>query len=83
MVQGGLTRGISVCLCAAVLLLGAAASLAATDTARASVYFGATISGETYGGTGNAPDNLSAWETWASSTRARWKPPSPAGRSRW
>jgi hypothetical protein len=37
--------------------------LAAAPTAPASVYFGATISGETYGQTGNAPDNLSAWET--------------------
>jgi hypothetical protein len=44
-------------LSAAVLLLGAAAS------ASASVYFGATISGETYGQTGHAPANLAAWET--------------------
>jgi phage terminase large subunit-like protein len=38
------------------------AGLAAASSAPASVYFGATISGETYGQTGNAPDNLSAWE---------------------
>jgi hypothetical protein len=62
MVQGGLTRGVCVCLCAALLLLGAVASLSTAAGARASVYFGATISGETYGGVGNAPDNLSAWE---------------------
>jgi hypothetical protein len=63
MVQGGLTRGVSVCLCVALLSLAAIASLSTAASARASTYFGATISGETYGGTGNAPDNLSAWET--------------------
>jgi hypothetical protein len=50
-------------LCAAALLLAAVAGPSAVPAASASVYFGATISGETYGGTGNAPDNLSAWET--------------------
>jgi hypothetical protein len=62
MVQGGLTRRASVCLCAAVLLLAAAAGLTAARTASASVYFGALISGETYGQSGNAPKNLAAWE---------------------
>src|SRR3954451_21395394 len=57
MVQGGLARWLAVCLFAAVLSLGAAAG------ASASAYFGATISGETYGQTGNAPRNLAAWET--------------------
>jgi hypothetical protein len=56
MVQGGLTKGVVVCLCAVALLLCGATS------ASASVYFGALISGETYGQTGNAPDNLAAWE---------------------
>src|SRR4051794_18372015 len=56
MVQGGLTRGVAVCLCALALLLCGAAS------ASGSAYFGALISGETYGQTGNAPDNLGAWE---------------------
>src|ERR1700758_2876655 len=63
MVQGGLTRGVSVCLCAALLTFAAIASLSTAASAQASTYFGATISGETYGGSGNAPDNLSAWET--------------------
>src|SRR3954451_18597287 len=57
MVRWGLARWLAVCLSAAALLLGAAPS------ASASVYFGATISGETYGQTGNAPRNLAAWET--------------------
>jgi hypothetical protein len=39
----------------ALLLCGAA-------SASASVYFGALVSGETYGQIGNAPDNLAAWE---------------------
>jgi hypothetical protein len=63
MVQGGLTKAAAVCLCAAAMLLAAVAGLAAASTASASVYFGATISGEAYGQTGNAPDNLAAWET--------------------
>src|SRR3954454_20224533 len=63
MVQGGLTRGVSLCLCAAALLLCAAANLSAARSASASAYLGATISGETYGQTGNAPRNLAAWET--------------------
>jgi len=63
MVQGGLTRGVAACLCAALLTLAAAFALTAATDASAGVYFGATISGETYGGVGNAPDNLAAWET--------------------
>ena len=43
------------CLCALSLLVGAA-------TANAATYFGATISGETYGQTGNAPRNTQAWD---------------------
>jgi hypothetical protein len=46
-----------VCLCALVLLL------ALGSTAGASTYFGATISGEPYGQTGNAPWNTQAWDT--------------------
>jgi hypothetical protein len=49
-------------LCGALLLLAVAVSNA-TASASANVYFGATISGETYGGSGNAPENLAAWET--------------------
>jgi Glycosyl hydrolase family 26 len=45
-----------------MLSLGGIASLFTAAGAQASVYFGATISGETYGGAGNAPNNLSAWE---------------------
>jgi hypothetical protein len=45
-----------VCLCALVLLL------ACGSTAGASTYFGATISGEVYGQTGNAPRNTQAWD---------------------
>src|SRR3954454_1603742 len=56
MVQGGLTRTVSVCLCAVALLL------ATVGSASAAVYFGATISGETYGQSGAAPKNLAAWE---------------------
>ncbi|HMI81377.1 MAG TPA: glycosyl hydrolase, partial [Solirubrobacterales bacterium] len=56
MVQGGLARLLLVCLVAGGLLLSAAAS------ASAALYFGATISGETYGGTGNAPNNVAAWD---------------------
>lgn len=46
-----------VCLCALVLLL------ALGSTAGASTYFGATISGEVYGQTGNAPRNTQAWDS--------------------
>jgi hypothetical protein len=53
-----LTRGLGACLCAAFLLLGAAAATSAS----ASVYFGALISGETYGGSGVAPNNTGAWD---------------------
>ena len=56
MVQGGFVRAAVGCACALALLFGAAGS------AGASMYFGATISGETYGQTGNAPLNTSAWE---------------------
>jgi hypothetical protein len=61
MVQGGVRRlGIGrsalPLLVALLILLSAAAG-----SARASVYFGATISGETYGQTGFAPLNQSAW----------------------
>jgi hypothetical protein len=43
-------------LCALALMLGATAG------AGASTYLGATISGETYGQTGNAPRNTQAWD---------------------
>lgn len=56
MVQGGIAKTGAVCLCAVALLLAAAAP------APASIYFGATISGETYGQTGNAPRNEAAWD---------------------
>jgi hypothetical protein len=56
MVQGGLVKAGVVCLCALALMLAAAAP------AGASTYFGATISGETYGQTGNAPWNTQAWD---------------------
>jgi hypothetical protein len=49
-------------LCAVALLLAAAAGLSTARSASASVYFGALISGETYGQSGNAPKNLAAWE---------------------
>jgi Glycosyl hydrolase family 26 len=49
-------------LCAAALLLCTVAGLSAARSASASVYFGALISGETYGQLGNAPKNLAAWE---------------------
>jgi phage terminase large subunit-like protein len=55
MVQGGLGRAVIVCLCALSLLLASASA------ASGSMYFGATISGETYGQTGNAPWNTQAW----------------------
>lgn len=61
MVQGRLTSGVSVCLFLTLLLCAAAASAAATS-ASASVYFGALISGETYGGSGIAPNNTTAWD---------------------
>jgi hypothetical protein len=56
MVQGGIAKSALICLFAAGLLLGAAAP------ASANAYFGATISGETYGETENAPRNLQAWD---------------------
>lgn len=56
MVQGGLAKMAIVCLCAVSGLLAAAVP------AGAAMFFGATISGETYGQTGNAPKNLEAWE---------------------
>jgi hypothetical protein len=46
-----------VCWCALVLLL------VFGSTAGASTYFGALMSGETYGQTGNAPRNTQAWDT--------------------
>jgi hypothetical protein len=48
-------------LLALALLLAGASSLA-TSGASASVYFGALISGETYGQTGIAPNNTAAWD---------------------
>jgi Glycosyl hydrolase family 26 len=45
-----------VCLCALAAIL-----LAAAPAASGSLYFGATISGESYGQTGNAPRNVEAW----------------------
>jgi len=44
-------------LCAVTLLL------AFSSAAGAKTYFGALVSGETYGQTGNAPYNTAAWET--------------------
>jgi len=54
-VVSGLARAAVACLCALALVLATAAS------AGASTYFGAAISGETYGQTGSAPTNLDAW----------------------
>ena len=56
-IQGGLARAVIVCWCALSLLL-----LGLASTASGSIYFGATISGETYGQTGNAPRNTAAWD---------------------
>lgn len=56
MVQGGFVRAAVGCACALALLLGCAGSAAA------SMYFGATISGESYGQAGNAPTNTAAWD---------------------
>jgi Glycosyl hydrolase family 26 len=56
MVRGALAKAIAVCLCALPLLLFAPPGTSG------SMYFGATISGETYGQTGNAPNNLQAWD---------------------
>jgi hypothetical protein len=56
MVQGGLAKAVVVCLCALAPML-----LAAAPAASGSMYFGATISGESYGQTGNAPRNVDAW----------------------
>ncbi|HEV2857817.1 MAG TPA: glycosyl hydrolase [Solirubrobacterales bacterium] len=44
------------------MLLSAVAGLSVATSASASVYFGALISGETYGQNGNAPKNLAAWD---------------------
>lgn len=55
MVQGGFVRIAVACLCAMALLLVPSAASAAT-------WFGATISGETYGQTGNAPRDTAAWD---------------------
>jgi len=55
MVQGGIWRAIALCICTTALLLATAVP------ASASMYFGATISGETYGGTENAPRDEAAW----------------------
>jgi Glycosyl hydrolase family 26 len=57
MVQGGLARKGVVCLLATVGLL-----LALAAPVSAATYFGATISGEAYGQTGNAPNNVAAWD---------------------
>jgi hypothetical protein len=55
MVQGGIAFRAFVCL------LAVAGCLAAATTASGRVYFGAFISGETYGETGAAPGNATAW----------------------
>ncbi|HET7508731.1 MAG TPA: glycosyl hydrolase [Solirubrobacterales bacterium] len=55
MVQGGIAKVGVVCLCVLAALVAAA-------PAGASVYFGATISGETYGQKENAPRNEAAWD---------------------
>jgi beta-mannanase len=57
MVRGALAKAIAACLCALPLLL-----LVSAPAASGSTYFGATISGETYGQTGNAPNNMQAWD---------------------
>jgi hypothetical protein len=44
------------CVCALALLSGI------SGTAAARTYFGATLSGEVYGQTGNAPYNMQAWD---------------------
>src|SRR5215203_2508553 len=54
MVQGGFVRIVLGCLLAVALLI-------APGTASAATYFGALVSGETYGGTGHAPNNAEAW----------------------
>src|SRR5215218_5451718 len=58
MVQGGLAKSAIVCLCALALI----ASTLAAAPAGAAMYFGATISAETYGKTGNAPRSLESWD---------------------
>jgi hypothetical protein len=55
MVQGGVVRIALICVCALAL------PTALAGGAKASMYFGATISGETYGQEGNAPANTEAW----------------------
>jgi hypothetical protein len=56
MVQGGLAKAGLVCLCLLALIATSATSAGAT------MYFGATISAETYGQTGNAPRSAQAWD---------------------
>src|SRR4051794_34746188 len=53
---GRLSRAAVVCLCTLALVLASVAQ------AQASMYFGATISGEAYGQAGNAPLNTQAWD---------------------
>lgn len=60
MVQGGLVRLASVCLRALFVLV--ALAVATVAPAAASMYFGATISGEAYGQKANAPTNVEAWD---------------------
>jgi Glycosyl hydrolase family 26 len=55
MVQGGLVSGVITCLCALAMLV-------APGRAAGAAYFGALISGETYGQTGEAPRNVEAWD---------------------
>jgi hypothetical protein len=56
MVQGGFVRIAVACMCVLGLLL-------APGAARGAIYFGATISGESYGETGHAPRNITAWDS--------------------
>jgi hypothetical protein len=56
MVQGGFVRMAGAFFCAFALLF------ALCGSADAKTYFGATISGETYGQQGNAPNNTQAWD---------------------
>src|SRR5215218_3895203 len=54
MVQGGFVRIVLGCLLAVAFLI-------APSSASAGMYFGALISGETYGGAGHAPNNAEGW----------------------
>jgi hypothetical protein len=56
MVQGGLARRGVLCLWLVAAFFGQ------VSAAQGATYFGATISGEVYGETGNAPNNLAAWD---------------------